>query len=446
MKTRASRLVLPALFVYFLYFAIPALKADFASDDPMNLRYYWGRGVWRCLIDSVNFWGGGYRPMGALFYLPIYHFAVLNPLPYRVAVLAIVAASLYFTFRIVEELTQSQAAAALATVIVCSHRLMALIYYNTSMIYDLMAYFFVAAMLLCYLRFRRDGHELTIGQSAWIVILYIAALDSKEMAVAGAAWILAWEVICRRPPKLLTPGILAAITLIYSAARVIGPNALASQSGYRLEPTLTRFFTNNLIYANDILRTSAFDLPWKLILLWSVIVGLAAVLRRREGWWCCAVIFTATLPTSFTVWPRADGSLCIPLLAWVVFGAMVMTTVLRRIDLQWLLTGAVAILWTFFAIPAWQVRAADIMRDHRLTSVVIAQLHQLPKHPEPHSRVIFMHDPFEYWDMRLIADLFWNDPTLQISLGNKLPEAPDLSSYDWVLSFEGETLHAVRTR
>jgi hypothetical protein len=412
----------------------------------MNLHIYWARGLWNSLLDTVNFFGRSYRPLAALFYLPIYHFAAMNPVPYRVAVLALLAASLYLTFRVIQEFTESKAAATLGTIIVCSHHLMVGLYYNTSMIYDLMAYFFVAAMLLCYVRFRRDGGELSPGRVVLIVVLYLAAIDSKEMAVVGAAWLIAWELICRRPWKLVTPVILAVITLIYAAARLFGPHALANESGYQLELTARRFISNNLLYTADIFRTESFKAPWMLIAAWLAVIAIAVMMRRREAWWCSFAILTATLPTAFVTWPRTDGCLVLPLFAWVLFAAMLFTTVVKSPDLRWRFAAAAGIVWSIYAIPAFQTRTADFMGPHRLTTVALEQIRTLPAHPPPHSHVIFVNDPFEYWDMLLIADLYWNDRTIDIKLGKKLPKLPDLNSFDWVLTFEGESLRVLRMR
>ena len=441
----AKKLVLPAIFVYFLYFAIPALKANFATDDPMNIRYYWARGIGRSLLDTVDFWHGGYRPMGAVFYMPIYRFAVLNPIPYRIAALTILAASLYFTFRAVEEISRSTAAAALAAIIVASHRLMVGIYYNTSMIYDLLAYFFTVAMLCAYVRLRRRG-PLTIPSAAWIVVLYLAAIDSKEMAAVGAVWISAWELICMRPRRFLVPAILVAITAIYAAARLWGPHALAGEAGYKLEITSYRFFSNNLLYLNDIFRAEFFNRHWKLIALWIALAAIGALVRRREFWWCALAAICSTLPTSFTAMPRGDSGVCLPLFAWLLAGSIIFVAMLPRAETQWRLAAALAILWTWAALPGWNDRPRAFLDDHRLTSAVIEQMRTLPAHPPPNSRILILNDPFEYWDMRLIADVFWNDHTLDIDLGKKMSEPPDPNSYNWVLAWEGETLRAVKIR
>src|SRR6266700_3471215 len=88
------------LAVYFLYFAVDGLRARFAFDDLANMSYYFHRGTWRLILAQFEFCSTYLRPMGGLFYMPIFHLAGFNPLPYRVAVLLIIAANfvLFYVF------------------------------------------------------------------------------------------------------------------------------------------------------------------------------------------------------------------------------------------------------------------------------------------------------------------------------------------------------------
>src|SRR6185437_16964220 len=88
---------------------------------------------------------------------------------------------------------------------------MGAIYFNTSQIYDVMAYFFLAIMLLTYMRVRQQGRELTIPQAALVICAYVAALDAKEMAVVGAGWVLAYELLYHQPWKFNVPAIRALL-------------------------------------------------------------------------------------------------------------------------------------------------------------------------------------------------------------------------------------------
>ena len=80
-----------ALMGYFLHFAVPSLRGGFSQDEMMNMFFYWHPGILRCLWANICFWTDFYRPAGALYYLPIYHIFSLNPEPYRILQVGIVA-------------------------------------------------------------------------------------------------------------------------------------------------------------------------------------------------------------------------------------------------------------------------------------------------------------------------------------------------------------------
>src|SRR5882672_8877184 len=109
MKKPARILIAIALAAYFVYFAKGALRAHFAPDDIVNLGRYWERGIAGSLWDNITFWRNAYRPFGALFYLSIYLLFGLNPMPYRIVVLALMAANLLLTFRVAQLVAKSNA-------------------------------------------------------------------------------------------------------------------------------------------------------------------------------------------------------------------------------------------------------------------------------------------------------------------------------------------------
>src|SRR6266403_2147843 len=113
MKQTARILIAIALAAYFVYFAKGALRAHFAPDDIVNLGRCWDRGIAGSVWDNITFWRNAYRPFGALFYLSIYRVFGLNPLPYRIVVLLLIAANVYLTFRVADLVARSKAAAAL---------------------------------------------------------------------------------------------------------------------------------------------------------------------------------------------------------------------------------------------------------------------------------------------------------------------------------------------
>lgn len=229
-----------AICAYFLYFAAGAAKAHFALDDMTNLGRYYERGPLRVLLDTIAITGDAYRPVGGLWYLAIYYAAGLHPLPYRVVILAMIAANIYFTWQIARWITGSYPAAMLTAMLACAHANMVAIYYWNSVIYDLLAYFFTALALLLYIGGRRGGRPLSIWRGVLIALAYFAAISSKEIAIIGAPWILGYEILLPAPRRLLTPAILTAVGLIFTIVRVFGTGSLSHVQGYEIDPTLHR--------------------------------------------------------------------------------------------------------------------------------------------------------------------------------------------------------------
>jgi hypothetical protein len=441
-----SRAVALAIFVYYWFFARGALSAFFAPDDPFNIGVYWRRGLLASLWDNVKFWNSAYRPMGALFYLPLYDAFGLNPLPYRIAILALIAVNIYLSYRVVELVTKSQPVAALTAVLVTAHASMVALYYYTSLIYDVMAYFFTLLMLFVYIRVRSSGRELTWMQSVAVALLCVAGLNSKEIAAVGAGWLLAYELLFQRPWKLRLPIALIAITLVSAAGKVLGPNALAKQGGYLLDLSLHRYFVNNEIYVSEFFYSEYFTTSRKLLIAWAILTIVCAVARKRELWWAWFLVSTVTLPVSFTIQHRNGPSLYLPLFAFALMISLLAVGFFKPPALAWAAAGLVAILCAQQTVHYWRERTADYIDFQRPTWSAITQVRDLGSRPPPHSRVLFLKDPFRDWDTYFIAELVWNDHSLDIRLADKLGAPPQFDDYDWILTFEGQNLRIVRAR
>ena len=433
-----------ALAAYFLYFAHAALWAHFAIDDPMNLGVYWRHGLATSFGDVVLLWRTSYRPMGAVFYLPIYDAFGMNPLPYRVAVLALLASNIFLSWRIARMVTKSFAAATLTAVLVCAHASMVSIYYNTSMIYDVLAFFFTALMLWIYMRARERG-ALTWVSGAAVILVYFAAINSKEIAVVGAAWVLAYELLYYRPWKLVVPAILIVVAIVFTAARALGPNSLSQQDGYRLEITAHRFFVNARLYVNDLFYSSYFTTSRRVWVAWALTVIFCMIVRKREVWWTWFVMSTAMLPVIFTIQPRGGGSLYLPLLAMALWMATVSTVLFARWPIrQWAAAALAALLIVPGTLHYWNERAVWVLRDQQLTWTVLTQIRDLPWRPAHGSRVLIVANPFPDWDTYFMATLLWNDHTLDVKLGNHMDTPEDPQGFDRVLTFDGDRLRVIR--
>jgi hypothetical protein len=457
---RASWFVALGIALYFVYFAHGALRAHFAVDDPMNLGIYWKRGLWANLADVVMLWRHSYRPMGAVFYLPIYDVFGMNPLPYRIAVMALLAANVFLSFDIARRLTKSLAAAALTAVLVCAHASMTTIYYNTSMIYDILAFFFTALMLWVYMRWR--GNPVA---GVGVVLAFLAAVNSKEIAVAGAAWLVAYELLFYWPwgsdvlPSLTrgvpqdsteprpsgrgVPVIVLLIAIAFTAARALGPNSLSKEPGYQLQITAHRFLINARIYLNDLFYTERSSRS--IVIVWALTAIFCLIVRKRELWWAWFAASTAMLPVIFTVQPRNGGSLYLPLLAVALWMATAATILFMRWPVAtWAAAALAALLMVPDTVHYWNERADWLLRDQQLTWTVLTQIRDLPARPKPGSRVLIEKNPFRDWDTWFMANLVWNDHTLDIKLLDHLDKPEDPEHFQWVLTFEGDRLKVIR--
>jgi hypothetical protein len=227
------------LLAYFFHFALPALRGGFGDDEMMNLYLYWLAGPLKSIQANLCFWSTFPRPAGALYYLPLYHFFSLDPLPYRIVQISILAATIPIFFCLAHLLSGSRAVAFLAALAMCYHAHLADLVFGGSFIYDVLCGFFYFAALTYYVHIREKGVGLRRGQVAIFLALYVCALNSKEMAVSLPMMVFIYEAL--KHPRLdnwkqlgwLTgiwrPAFVAAlVTAIYIYGKLNGPYSLAS--------------------------------------------------------------------------------------------------------------------------------------------------------------------------------------------------------------------------
>ena len=179
----------------FLYFALPALHGGFRGDEMMNMAIYWNSGMLKSLWANVMFWTTFYRPGGALYYLPLYHFFALDPLPYRIVQISILAASIPVVYYLSRCLTSSQSVAFLTVLVLCYHPRLADLVFIGAFIYDVLCGFFYFAALAYYIHIRQKEQRLHPLQLFGFLALYVCALNSKEMAVTLPVIVLVYELL-----------------------------------------------------------------------------------------------------------------------------------------------------------------------------------------------------------------------------------------------------------
>ena len=152
-------------------------------------------GAVQSLFAFAKFWTSYYRPGGALYYLPLYHFFGLNPFPYRIVQISILALSIPIVYSLARLLASSRSVAFLAILAFCYHPYVANLVFVGAFIYDVLCGLFYLAALTYYVHIREKGAYLRPLQLVLFLVLYICALDSKEMAVSLPVIILIYELL-----------------------------------------------------------------------------------------------------------------------------------------------------------------------------------------------------------------------------------------------------------
>lgn len=435
------------------------LEARFAADDMMNLARYVGEGWSSILKGTLAFWEGSYRPLGGLFYLSLYTFFRLDPLPYRIVIHGILAVNLLLSLRAAELLTRSRLTAAVTTLFVGYHPALFNLHYETSVIYDVLCYSFYLAAVILYVSKRRDGAALGSGAAALLLLFYICALNAKEMAITLPLTLAAYELFVRPGWKQSTGLRRRALPLValavagvgYGIGKMAGPNALGQVAAYapKIRWDLWIEFTRQEL--TELLHVHRIDHPaW---IAFGVVLSAMLFLEKRGVFrWAVVFLFVSSLPLAFIRPMRGGASLYLPL-----FGmALAAATILQRAG-KWL-SGTERWLWkaratcmarTLFVCGTGLAYAAYVYgerepagiawrRTQDLTWTMIQQMESLRRRHGmvAGERILFLDDPFDGWDMYFITQLVLGDRAPRIVLQKKESTLVSVSEMDHVFRLE----------
>jgi hypothetical protein len=258
--------------------------------------------------------------------------------------------------------------------------------------------------------------------------------------------VLSYEIIFHGPPRRwawlradgLVATLLSAAALLYAAGKIFGHDSIAQMDAYRLHPSLSLYLDNNLVYLQSFFYGLFFDTRG-----WLIAIGISLFLLlshpRPAIRWAAFYTLIATLPISF-ITARGGSSLLIPLFGWALLIPCLIASVWEP---EWRFSRAAsaASVAAFCLLAAavthreWQLKPAFFFRNEEKTWRVIKQVKGLHLQPNPGAKVLIVNDPWEHdYDMIFIAQLVWDDPSLQITLFSKAPES-DPAKFDTVLEF-----------
>jgi hypothetical protein len=464
------------LTVYFLVFNWGSLRVHFALDDLGNIDHYYEYSPWQMVLSNFLPWRGDYRPLGGLFYIPIYHFAGLNPVPYQAVLLAIVLANVYFAYRLVRLLGGGELAAGLVALVCCYHGGVANLYYNAAFVYDAMCCCLYLAALAYYVRIRNRGQLPGAWQTVVFLLLFLAALDAKEMAVSVPVMVLVYEWIYHRPEKWSRASLLAwvrgparvsliaaALTLVDIYPKVAGSTAMVTAEGYRPVFTLERVRAFQVALYQDLFFSWNWTPGWVQI-VWPYLLLAYLAWRRADRpilrflFWYLLVV---PLPIEFLPGKR-EACFALLMVGGAAFAAVVFADAVEAAA-RFLARGfrlppagrpLLAGVMVAAAVLVW-VREQRYLREMiggaPMTTLgsedwdIIQQMRASSFHPRPGSSVAFLDDPYHDLDMYHQARLWFHDRTITIHGSSQGPlTQQELAKMDYVFTFENRKLIRIR--
>ena len=494
--TKVDAVFVLLLIAYFLHFALPARHGGFREDEMLNLWAYWYVGPVQSLFDCVKFWTPYYRPGGALYYLPLYHFFGLNPFPYRIVQICILALSIPIAYWLARLLASSCSVAFLAVLAFCYHPYVANLVFVGAFIYDVLCGLFYLTALTYYVHIREQGAYLRPLQLVLFLVLYICALDSKEMAVTLPVIILTYELLksSRWPGwnaflswtwRDAAPALIGgAITAFYVYSKIGGIGSTTGSDAYRPIYSWHNFITSNASFVGELLYSPQAITPTALLLLWAAIFIYAFLRRDRMLRLMAFWIVIIPLPIAFILPIRRGGCLYLLLFGWslicarascdlIAFVANALVAHGHRIGIyrapKAMLQSAAGpaaegalVAGTSSATAGWTVRIVLLSvlafsfalftdwENRRLATVqnwlgvgqkvshVIAAFDSLNLRPVAHSTVLLKPKEQLFqnkWHPLFIASLVWNDHSLQIGIDKLSKITPDqLARADYIIS------------
>jgi hypothetical protein len=465
-----------ALTAYFLVFNWGSLRVHLTGDDLSNTAHYQQYSRWQLVVSNFLPWRGDSRPFGAFFYLPVYHFGGLNPVPWHAVLLAILLVNVYLAYRLVVLLSGNEPAAALVALACCYHAGVANLYYNSAFVFDALCSVFFLASLAYYVRIRQRGRLLGRVESLVFLLLVLFALNSKEMAVALPVMELAYEWFYH-PPAQWKPSVLfawlwgparlsliaGAITLLDIYGKIAGRDAMTQSEAYHPVFSMAGVHVFQINLLQDLLCS------WQWTPGWPQIVGVYAVLaflawRRADRpvlRFCFWFLIVVALPIEF-VPPRRQACFVLLMFAAATFAAVVfvdgVTSAARFLSREFKLpavgypvligvvVGMVVLLWVREQRHWREYIGGDPMTTlgSELTDI-IEQMRASNFHPRPGSSVDFLDDPYHSFIMYFMAELWVHDHSVAIHTWRQGELTPEqVAKMDYVFTIENRKLIRVR--
>lgn len=458
--------------VYFLKYVTFGLHMGFAIDDPMNIYYYWTAGPGETVKNLALFFTTFQRPMGGIYYTVLYEWFGLDPFPYHAVALALLGLNVWLAYRFGSLIAESRLAGGLCAFFASFHVGTIILYYQPSFIFDILCFTFYFLTLNYYLSVRARSLPMNAWRTAAFLLLYIGALDSKEMAVTLPVIALVYELLWRPPERwraavvarwarttALAPLLAGGLTAVYILGKTFGSDSLVGLEPYHPVFTVERFFEstsrfmNTLFYQRD---QGGFFNARTVILVAVTLLAMAWRLKKKYLLFLWVFVFVTPLPITFLP-RRGGGNLYIPLTGWSALAGGVLTLaggVIARLKwMRWAPAAVVQAALALFAV-GYQWKLTDrlathmrrwVERDGALTADVLGQIRTIQPRVKPGAAIYVIGDVFQGYDTKFLFELQYHDRSVRVFQDRDFNLSPaEIERMDYVFRYENGRLKKLK--
>jgi hypothetical protein len=434
---RRTSLIVSAIAIaaIWVWYARDGLASYFSGDDLMNIYLAWQKPLLRFATENIVFFSPGYRPFGNLVYRLLFEMAGFHPLPFRIACFVLLFVNLYLAYRAAKAIAGTET--AILTVLFFCYNAGVDVYHDAGIIYDILCFTFYFAALGLYAAARSGKRYLSNGQLASFLILYIFALDSKEMAVTLPVVLIAYELLLGEPAagssiRKWSPAVLSAlITVPYAIGKLSHGSPLVGNESYALHITAGNYVIGLTHYMDLVTSIHPGALSAPMCVLATVSAALIAVITRdRRLMFAVAFVLITPLPIVFVAL-RGAYVMYIPLFGIALYlsaGIIRLREALlgQRFQFATFALCAAAVIW-FHSLRPWQPQVNPLIRQ------TASQLQKIQPHVADRSRILFVNDPFDkddQWVMFFLCRLFYGNPDLQVDRAKLMTPSPDQAAWN----------------
>lgn len=445
-----------AIAVYFFRLTRPSLHAYFSPDDSMNLYRAWtGTNASLIKANFLFFTASPFiRPFAAVWYRAIFHFAGFNPAPFHAVNLAILAIDIFLTYALARRLSGSREAGAVAALLGCYYTRLGCLYFDTGYVFDVLCYAFYFGAFLLYVRVRQEKRSLRVWEVAACAVLYICALNSKEMAVTLPLFLAIYELLYHGRKEARVMGVLVTgvLTLIFAIGRSLGSESLLHNAAYQPLFTWSRFMETSGHFLGDMTDRAGWPAS-AVLLLWGVLFAVAWSSRSRVLKFAWLFLMLSPIPVAFVL-PRGAAQYYLPWFGWVLYISVVLVRALEWVTRRiWgdraavaRLRGAVVmatlilVLYPYYKHKGWW-NVVSITVEAPVYRDVVSQLHTLAPNIQANSRLLFLNDPIkaDVQDLLFLVRLSYRDDSLVIDRIKQMKTKPDerqMTAYNFIFDYQ----------